>query len=370
MRFLAGAFFVFIISAAFFSLYLSQNNLPKEKITSFGIANSNTVSVSSYVDIRVKRALNYGSIGSVSGGSSGTVPDVAPDETVIVEEGNSINEIEENNTIEEDETANESNYLFVESKILAGWRSSMYGYQQQKPPSYWVDVAKDISSKFPGTVPGGIWLVGETDGSGPGTLLYMKSTGSYPNIAFEKGDVSEEYLNAFDKANVKVILQVEPMSADINTLIDIVMSQYKHHSSVIGFGVDIEWYGTCNDGCKPSAEDVISWNDKLHSINQNYTLMIKHFEESKLPTGIPSNILIVCDDEENGKLNTLVSEHALMESKFKNNPFGAQYGYPSDKNIWQDMQDPIKQLGNAIEDRIGRPISHFWVDFSIMDLYP
>ena len=257
-----------------------------------------------------------------------------------------------------------------EAVVLAGWRSSMYGYQQEQPPSYWVNVAKDISSKFSGTTPGGIWLVGETDGDGPGTILYMPSSGSYPNVNFEGGDASEAYLTAFDIAGVKVILQVEPMSADINTLIDIVMSRYKSHPSVVGFGVDIEWYGTCRDGCKPTASEVTSWYNHLHTINPKYILMIKHFEESKLPTGIPSDVLIVCDDEQNGNLNTLVSEHVVMEKQFPNNPFGAQYGYPSDENIWDSMQDPVKQIGDAIRNAIGRPISLFWVDFSIEQLYP
>ena len=254
--------------------------------------------------------------------------------------------------------------------VLAGWRSSMYGYQQEQSPSYWVDVAKDISSKFPGTTPGGIWLVGETDGNGPGTILYMPSSGSYPNIKFEGGDASEDYLTVFDEAGIKVILQVEPMDADINTLIDIVMNRYKNHPSVIGFGVDNEWYGTCSDGCKATASEVTSWYNHLHSINPNYILMIKHYEESKLPTGIPTDILIVCDDEENGNLNTLLSEHEVMESRFPNNPFGAQYGYPSDRNIWSGMQDPVKQLGDAIQEILDKPISLFWVDFSIQQLYP
>ena len=109
---------------------------------------------------------------------------------------------------------------------LAGWRSSAYGYQTGSPPSYWVNDANDISSKFPGTTPGGIWLVGETDGyPATGTILYMPSSGSYPNIRFEGGDISEPYLTAFDNAGVKVILQVEPMNADVNTLIQVSVSK-------------------------------------------------------------------------------------------------------------------------------------------------
>lgn len=255
--------------------------------------------------------------------------------------------------------------------VYAGWRSSAYGYQIASPPSYWVNVATAMSKKFPGTTPGGIWLVGETDGNpATGTLLYMPSSGSYPNIRFEGADIAEPYLKAFDAAGVKVILQVEPMNADIMTLIDIVMNRYKDHPSVIGFGIDNEWYKTCPDGCKATAADVISWNNKLHSINPDYILMIKHFEESKLPTGIPADVLVIGDDEQNGDLDTLVSEHIAMENQYPNNPYGAQIGYPSDNNIWDSMSDPAKQLGLPIQTAIGRPISVFWVDFSITKVFP
>lgn len=261
---------------------------------------------------------------------------------------------------------------FASDIPLAGWRSSAYGYQTGSPPSYWINVANDISSKFPGTSPGGIWLVGETDGyPATGTLLYMPSSGSYPNIRFEGGDISEPYLDAFDSAGVKIILQVEPMNANISDLIDIVMNRYKHHTSVIGFGVDNEWYKTCSDGCKATAEEVIFWNNKLHSINPNYILMIKHFDESKLPTGIPSDILVLCDDEDNGNLGTLVSEHEAVADRFPGNPFGAQYGYPSDENIWGGMDDPVFEVGEAVASALSpRAISFFWVDFSIEEIYP
>ncbi|HEX7576331.1 MAG TPA: hypothetical protein VF360_08125, partial [Candidatus Methanoperedens sp.] len=255
--------------------------------------------------------------------------------------------------------------------VYAGWRSSDYGYQTASPPSYWINVAKTISNKFPGTTPAGIWLVGEADVSPPtGTVLNMPSSGSYSNIRFEGEDIAEPYLKAFDASGIKVILQVEPMNADVNTLIDIVMNRYKDHPSVIGFGLDNEWYKTCEEGCKAKAADVISWNNKLHLINSKYVLMIKHFDKSKLPTQIPKDILVIDDSQENENLNTLVSEHVAMEKQYPKNPYGAQIGYPSDKIIWGSMSDPVKQLGSAVQTAIGRPISVFWVDFSITEVFP
>ena len=254
---------------------------------------------------------------------------------------------------------------------FAGWRSSPYGVQTARPPAYWVNVAKSMAQKFPGTTPAGIWLVGETDGDPAiGTVLYMPSNGSYPNIRFEGGDIADPYLTFFDSAGVNVFLQVEPMNADINTLIDIIMTRYKNHPSVIGFCIDNEWYQTCPEGCKATASSVISWNNKLHSINPNYILVIKHYDENKLPTGIPTDILVICDDEQNGDLITLVADHKLMERQYPGNPFGSQIGYPSDQLIWSGQTDPAKYIGSAIQTAIGRPVSVFWVDFSIITVFP
>ena len=45
-----------------------------------------------------------------------------------------------------------------------------------------------------------------------------------------------------DAAGIKVWLQVEPARCEIPMLIDLLDQQYGHHSSVIGFGLDDEWY--------------------------------------------------------------------------------------------------------------------------------
>lgn len=133
-----------------------------------------------------------------------------------------------------------------------------------------MNVANAMSAKFKGrclAVSGLSVRLMVQDPSG--TVLYMPEFwGSYPNIRFEGEDIAEPYLEAFDRAGLKVTCRVEPMNADINTLIDIVMNRYKNHSSVIGFGVDLEWYkNTCGDGgCIPTVQEIASWNTKLKAI--------------------------------------------------------------------------------------------------------
>ncbi|VVB51197.1 Carbohydrate binding domain protein [uncultured archaeon] len=255
----------------------------------------------------------------------------------------------------------------AEATTYAGWRSSPYGEQTSRPAMYWINVANTMAAKFPGSTPFGVWLVGEAVDDG--TLLYMPCT-STTNINCRGSDIYEPYLSAFDAAGVKVILQVEPRNANVPTLINIVMNRYKKHPSVIGFGIDNEWFGTCTEGCTATAAQVTSWNKALHAINPNYVLMIKHFDELKLPTGIPTDILVVCDDQFNINLPSLVEEHRTLASRFPKNPFVAQIGYPSDKAIWGTMSDPAKTIGTAIQTAVRKPISVIWVDFSITTVFP
>lgn len=258
----------------------------------------------------------------------------------------------------------------------AGWRSSEYGYQYQAEPSYFINQALSMASRFPGSVPGGIYVIGEIDGNpGSATATYLSfpkpATGTYPNIRFDTKDKNEKYLTAYDNANLKVWLQVEPADADINTLIEVVLNQYKHHPCVVGFGVDVEWYREAHYpgwGKKTTVAEVSSWNAKVKSINPNYKLSVKHWDESYLAN--VSGVVYVDDSEENGSLNGMISSFKTFANKFLGNDVGFQIGYPSDKSWWGNMSNPPKQIGDAIIATMPNTSIYgiYWVDFSITDI--
>ncbi|UCH37825.1 MAG: hypothetical protein JSV76_01215, partial [Candidatus Bathyarchaeota archaeon] len=54
-------------------------------------------------------------------------------------------------------------------------------------------------------------------------------------------DNAEPYLNAFDANDLKVILSIQPLRANITQLIELLLSRYSHHSSIIGVNIDLEW---------------------------------------------------------------------------------------------------------------------------------
>jgi hypothetical protein len=242
---------------------------------------------------------------------------------------------------------------------VAGWRSSEYGNDNpyghdQSDPNYWVSVAQKMSSKFPGSVPGGVLVVGEIDGE-PGTttktfLPFPKPSGTYPNVTFGTTDDIEPLLTAYDQAGLKVYLQVEPADADMNMLMDLVMNRYKQHPSVIGFGVDVEWYHQKQypDGRPLTDNEVTTWAMKVSTYNPNYFLMVKHWDPSYLSNARPTNVLFLTDSEQIGSLSSAITEYIDWVDHFGSSQVGFQIGYPSDMSWWSKLSDPASSMINPV----------------------
>lgn len=132
--------------------------------------------------------------------------------------------------------------------IRAGLRACDYGISPWPSTTWWVNSIKSMMSRFSGvTSPTGssILVVVEIDGmSGPGCWAHFPNPdgGTYPGVRFDTVDEFELLLTAFDDAGIKAWVQVEPSACDMIMLIDLVMDHYGKHLSVIGFGVDDEWY--------------------------------------------------------------------------------------------------------------------------------
>ena len=88
----------------------------------------------------------------------------------------------------------------------AGFRFSTYGIRTNPGPDYWLSVGQHAK-----------------------TYLSFKAETDDPNIVSGYVDMNDQTLNAFDANGFKVWLQVEPVNADMLTLIDLVLNQYKHH---------------------------------------------------------------------------------------------------------------------------------------------
>jgi len=267
--------------------------------------------------------------------------------------------------------------------MFAGWRSSEYGNDNpyghdQSDPNYWIGVAQQMSSKFPGSAPGGVLVVGELDGA-PGTttstfMPFPKPAGTYPNVTFGTTDAIEPLLTAYDNAGLKVYLQVESADADIPMLMDLIMNRYKQHPSVMGFGIDVEWYHQKQfpDGRPLTDSEVNAWASQVTTYDPNYSLMVKHWDWNYLSNARPSNVLFLTDSEDLGSLSAATSEYIAWIDHFGSAQVGFQIGYPSDMSWWGNLADPASSIINPVID--ARPNANigavYWVDFSVLKAFP
>ncbi|MFH0929160.1 MAG: hypothetical protein V1818_02260 [Candidatus Aenigmatarchaeota archaeon] len=254
---------------------------------------------------------------------------------------------------------------------MAGWRSSEYGYQQEQGPEYWIDVANQMSSKFEGYVPAGIWIVGTKQGLDMCNLQFPGEDNMIEHITFSETDMNEEYLDAFDAAGLNIWLQVEPAKADVGTLIDLVLSRYKNHPSVIGFGVDVEWIdvGNYEDGRPVTSNEAKAWLDKVKTYNPDYKLFLKHWEIEKMPKSYPEDVVFISDSQEFESYSEMLEDFQMWGEHFSDAEVGFQYGYEIDKHLWETFDDPAGQIGNDLIENVPNCRGLYWIDFTITNVF-
>lgn len=255
----------------------------------------------------------------------------------------------------------------------AGVRSSPYGPSGGFPNQQtWGGYMNKMTGYFPGATGIGLWNVGGLSGRGMKVEFPKPSSGSYPNITFQSSDKHEKYLKYFDDNNMKVWLSLEPGYASVDQLIDLSLNRYKHHRSVLGIQVDVEWYnGTCEDCGQKVPDDVAQrWEQKVKAHNPAFTLALKHYDPAWMPPTYRGDIVFTNDSQFFESLEGWVAEFQVWADEFYPNPVIYQYGYQSDKKWWGKLAKPYaKTIGDAM-----RPVTRqakwgvVWVDFSLKDL--
>ena len=150
------------------------------------------------------------------------------------------------------------------------------------------------------------------------------------------------------------------------------MSQYQHHPSVTGFGVDVEWYKSVDGPLGEPITDAEAerWVKAVRSHGNEYRLFLKHWEVDWMPPTYRDGIVFVNDAQQFDSLDALVADFAAWGAHFAPYPVGFQYGYPADKPWWRELEDPPGDIGRLLIEQIPDTSSLFWVDFSILDAFP
>jgi len=266
---------------------------------------------------------------------------------------------------------------WAQTRSVAGFRASRLIESElngQFPDAnYWLRVGNGMAQRFTNTDPAGIWIVSIYWNNGVTGVGFPSSGRQVPYVEFSDIDESEDHLTKFDNTGLKIWLQVEPGSADVDTLMDLVMNRYKHHQCVVGFGIDVEWYKydkTHKDGQKVPDSVAQHWEAHLQSIKSSYTLFLKHFFPDWMPPTYRGNILFVDDSQEFPSLSSMVSEFKVWGSTFSPNKVAFQFGYEADSLWWRNYTDPPSKIGDTLRSVIPNCYGLFWVDFTILKIYP
>ncbi len=256
--------------------------------------------------------------------------------------------------------------------LHAGFRASRYGVSPFPEPRYWQEVGEAMAGRFEGAAPGGLWIVGVAGDDGTCYLGFPSPGGRFDDVGFAGEDQSEEHLDWFDEHGLEVWLQVEPGDADVATLIELVLDRYGHHPSVVGFGVDLEWYQwrSHSDGKEATDAEARAWRAAVQAYDPGHTLFLKHWLQSRMPDTEREGLIFVDDGQGVGSMDTLIASFSGWAEAFEDGAVGFQYGYESDRAWWSRLTDPPGEIGQALLDAAPNTRGLFWVDFTIEEVFP
>jgi hypothetical protein len=260
--------------------------------------------------------------------------------------------------------------------LRAGIRASNYGISPFPSPTWWVDSIQSMASRFPGSVGEQVAIPVEVFGGGGRTRCWahfpQPATGTWPNVVWDDVDLFESTFDAFDANGIKVWLQVEPARCDIPMLIDLLYLQYGHHPSVIGFGVDVEWYrkDLARYGKPVTDAEAQAWVAQVRTYDPADLVFLKHWLTEKMPPTARDGLVFIDDSQGHGSLAAMVAEFSVWGQTFAPAPVGFQYGYGSDERWWSALADPPKEIGDALLAAIPNTQDLVWVDFTAYDIWP
>lgn len=268
----------------------------------------------------------------------------------------------------------------------AGIRVSSYGMEDSYGEDNFPSVTKmktlagSMESKYEGSTGALVWIVGTVSERDWSCSLEFETSKEIEKVRSLKWDKAEKYLSAFDRAGYSVWLQVEPGNADIVALATEVMTHYKDHPCVKGFGIDVEWYkpaGTGGYGTPLSDSEVDAVLAAVRDIDPNYTVFVKHWDEEWLPQA-KEGLIFVNDSQGFRKpkmsvkegLANMREEFSAWAEKYAPYPVMFQIGYDVDKTLWNSFSDPATDLGQFLADgcSFGNDIGIIWVDFTLKDV--
>ena len=89
-----------------------------------------------------------------------------------------------------------------------------------------------------------------------------------------------------------------------------------------------------------------------------------------MPPTERDGLVFIDDSQIFDSLEEMIAEFKEWGEHFAPAPVGYQYGYPSDKHWWNELDDPAKEIGDRILEVVPNTEGLYWVDFTIFDIFP
>lgn len=206
----------------------------------------------------------------------------------------------------------------------------------------------NVNNKFPGSKPWAFWAVGDMSGLTP----------SHQGLTDEQ---QEEYLSYMDKRGVTVFLEIFPSkqkNTDVLGEIDRWLDKFKHHPSVAGLGIDLEYYQKASDA------DAQAWDERIKSHHPAYRMFLRHYNADFMPpTYRGKGDLIFVDFASEATVEELSKGFSTWANRFAPTACAFQMGYPADEDGmngskalgWWKLKDPVRDWGNMILSQIRNP---------------
>lgn len=259
----------------------------------------------------------------------------------------------------------------------AGFRRSVYGLQAKNTDDRWwgkkaTDFADALSSKTEAII---IQIVSVYLDDGTSQMGFIPNNLNYSptelqGISFQNWEMdTERALKRYDEMGVKTIIQLEPGNCDVKTSLRICHDTFGSHSSVIGYGIDAEWFRTKESvsgiGEPISDTDAKEWMELILTFDKNYTLFLKHWRVDHMPqTYRHDQLWFLNDSQQFVSLNEMMIDFKNWANYFDGSDVAYQVGYPKDKVWWGDLNNPLVNITERIVQDIENAKYCFWVDFT------
>ena len=233
-----------------------------------------------------------------------------------------------------------------------------------------------MASRFPGSTREQLAVVVEVSGGGGRGNCWahfpQPATGTWPNVNWDDVDLFESTFDAFDAAGVKVWLQVEPARCEVPMLIDLLYQQYGHHSSVIGFGVDDEWYR--KDSRAPASRSPTRRprrGSRRSAKDADDLVLVKHWLIEKMPPTHRDGLVFVDDSQGHGSLANMVNEFSGVGRRVRAGAGRLPVRLPVRQVVVEHAARPAaRHRQRPARRRIPNTRDLLWVDFTAYDIWP